>query len=593
MTTKIRVTDFDFNSIKSDLRDFLSTRTEFTDYNFEGSNLSVLLDILSSNTHYQALMANFLANEMFLDTAVKRSSVVSHAKSLGYIPKSKTAASTTANVRFSFTTTENTGDSFTLPKGSIFRTNINGINYNFTTTSNYSAPIVSTGGNNYYWLKDEIKLYEGELTTNTIKYSALLKKAVIPDLDVDLSTLTVSIRREGNTFDIYQRVDTALDVSADDQIYFIQEGYGGKYEIYFGDNIFGKEPADGTDIVLNYMLSHGSAGNGAQLYLLNNPLSFANTTQYAQDPIVGESTGGSDRETLQSIKFNALNSFGTQNRAVVASDYAALARGMSSNIKNILSWGGEENIPPKYNTVILCVVPYVGEDLTDGEKKAISDQLKKKAVGAVNITFESPKYIDIGCELSFSYSTKKINISVFELESNVRNSISDYAREFLFNFAGTFKQSKFLTYIDGTDEAITGTSVKLTLTKTLDIQTYINQTHVVEFSSAIDTSSTGSSLSSTNFYTQGTTSLCYLMEDKNYNIHIASKDTSGKEIIIKQNVGRINYDQGTLSFTSYITSFVDSDFKVTVKPRSNDLVSTRSTILRIKNENVTVKSKGE
>ena len=593
MTTKIKVTDFDFDSIKSDLKTFLSGRPEFTDFNFEGSNLNVLMDILAANTHYQALMANFLANEMFLDTAVKRSSVTSHAKTLGYVPKSKTAAKARVNIRFDFTTTENPGDSFTLLKGTVFRTNINGVNYNFTTLGNYSAPIISEGSNNYYWLKDGVELYEGEVTQNTVKFNSILKKIVIPDFDVDLSTLTVSVKRDSNTYDIYQKVESVLDVSAEEQVYFIQEGFEGRYEIYFGDNVFGKLPDNGSDIILNYMLSHGSAGNGAQQYLLPNPIVGINTTQYTHNPIIGESTGGSDRETLQSIKFNALNSFGTQNRAVVSSDYAALARGMSSNIKNVLAWGGEENVPPIYNAVVLCVVPYVGEDLTIADKESIAGQLKKKAVGAVNVLFEAPKYIDIGCELSFSYSTKNINISVFELESNVRNSIADYAREFLFNFSGTFKQSKFLTFIDGTDPSITGSSVKITLTKPVVVQTYFNQTHIIDFSSAIDIVSSGSSLSSTKFFTSGITTLCYLSEDKKGNINILTIDAAGKEVIVKDNIGTIDYDTGILSFIVYITSFDEANFRVTIRPRSNDLYATKSTILRIKNENVVVKSKGE
>lgn len=595
MTTKIKVTDFDFDTIKLDFKTYLSSRPEFTDYNFEGSNLNVLLDILAYNTHYHSLTANFLANEMFLDTAAKRSSVVSHSKTLGYVPKSKSSAKATVTVDISFTNASDPGSSFVLEKGrSLFKTNVDGNNFNFTTASNFTAPIIHDTGNNYTVSYPNITIYEGEYTITTGTYSTLTKFVNIPNLDVDLSTLVVEVRDPFKEAYInYTYAKNLIDIGADNTVFFIQEGFDGKYQIYFGDGTFGAEPAEGSLVRMSYIITHGLIGNGATNWVLNNPSSTIMSANYAYAPITGVSIGGSDRETIASIKFNSINHFGTQNRAVVANDYATLAKQYSDNIKNILAWGGEEDTPPMYNSVIMCAIPNQGEDLTDNEKSAIKNYLKSKAVGSTNIVFKVPEYLDMQMDVEFTYDTKIIKISAYELESNVRDTIGIYAKDYLYNFSSTFKQSRFLTTLDRVSDAITGTTTKIKLVKTLPVHTFYSQAHVVDFSNQLNTNSLEPTIWSSKFYTNLTTNICFLMDYyRNGTVQLVSQDGANIQVIAA-NVGSINYTTGKVAVQMYVTSYPDAKFQLYANPISNNIVSNRNNILRIKNENVTVTSKGE
>lgn len=596
MPTKIKVTDFDFDTIKLDFKSFLKSRPEFTDYNFEGSNLNVLLDILAYNTNYHALMANFLANEMFLDTASKRSSVVSHSKSLGYVPKSKTASRALINLDISFTSNVRTYN-FVLKKGEpIFRTIIDGTNYNFTIANNYSSSVIQdeNNPNNYTVHFENIEIFEGEFTTTTAIYNALTKTISIPNLDVDLSTLVVSVhdpRKE--SYENYSYAKNLLDIDGNNKVYFVQEGFDGKFQIYFGDGTFGVEPIDKSDILLTYMVTHGAAANGAISWVLPNPDSATMPTNYAHLPIYGSSVGGTDRETIASIKFNSINHFGTQNRAVVANDYAVLTQQYMDNIRAVIAWGGEEETPPIFNSVLLCAVPDQGEDLTDIEKAYLVQYLKTKAVGSTNIIMRSPIYLDMKVDLTFTYDTKLIKLSVYELEASIKDAVGVYASDYLYNFNGVFKESKFLTMIDRVNDSITGTTVDIKLIKNIQIQNHITQTYILDFSNPIDTSLAIPSVSSSEFYTNDTKEKCHIVDDRFGNLKIVRYDSNGNLIDHKLNIGTVNYTTGKMSFSLYVTKSNDPVFKMTIKPQLNNIASSKNNILRIVSENVTVVSKGE
>lgn len=599
MTTKLKVTDFDFDTLKVDFKTFIKSRPEFTDYNFEGSNLNVILDILAYNTHYHSLMANFLANEMFLDTAAKRSSVVSHAKTLGYVPKSKSSATASVNLNMSFINTSITNlenQSFILRKGdTILQTNIDGTNYTFTLISNYSSPIELVSTNSYRVHYENVLLYEGEYTTNTATYNALTKFVNIPDIDVDLNTLIVEVKRASVTdYDTYTYAGNLLEVGTASRVFFIQEGYNGQYQIYFGDGQFGVEPTDGSVVRMSYIVTHGVGGNGATRWILNNPNSYIMAVDYAVEPIIGISSNGSDRESTTSIKFNAINHFGTQNRAVSAPDYAVLAKQHSNNVKQILSWGGEDNEPPLYNSVVLCAIPITGEDLTDAEKTAITDYLRSKAVGSTQIVFKTPEYLDIKLDVDFTYDKNLLKTTVYKLESDVRSMIGAYARDSLYNFDTTFKQSKLLTQIDRVADSITGSTITNTLIKTLSIQPFLHQNHVVDFSNQIDKSSQQPAVWTTSFYSSvNSNSPSYIIDDRAGILMMVSYDANNKLIVINKNVGSVNYITGVVSLNMAVTTYNDINFTVYCRPVSNNVSSTKNNILRIKNENITITARGE
>jgi len=392
--SNIQITDLDFNTIKTNLKKFLQSQNTLQDYNYEGSALSTLLDILAYNTQYNAYYLNMVANEMFLDSALQRSSVVSHAKLLNYTPKSASAPSATINITFN----QVTDSSLTLPKFTSFMSEaIDGVNYKFVTV-NSTTLNTNTVSNSVTFSNLTIK--QGEPITLNYTYDSAANPTAIfdlPDTNVDTTTLTVSVQQSGSNtaYEIYNLAEDYLSLNTTSSVYFLQEGINGFYQIYFGDGILGKSITDGNIVTVSYIVTNGTSSAGANNFVLMDAVSgYSNTTIL---PITS-TTQGSEKETIESIKYTAPKSYSAQGRAVTKEDYIYLIQNNSGvfPVDAVNVWGGEENNPPVYGTIFIAVKPKGGYTLTQTQKNIIEERIIKP----ISVLTIKPKIIDVESKIN-------------------------------------------------------------------------------------------------------------------------------------------------------------------------------------------------
>jgi len=449
--TNIQIADLDFSSIKQNFTQYLQSQDTFKDYNFQGSALSVLLDVLAYNTQYNAYYLNMVANEMFLDSSVQRSSVISHAKLLNYTPKSAIAPTAFIN----FTATGVTTPSLTIPRYTNFRSSsVDGVNYNFVTVDSVT---VNTSGNTAIFNNLEIK--QGISTTYSFTVNGTSNPSYIfeiPDSSVDASTIRVIVQESStNTaYNTYNLSDNHLLLDGTSEVYFIQESLTGNYQIYFGDGIIGKKLSDNNIVIVNYIMTDGIASTGANNFILMD--SIPNYTNYTLSPVIAASQG-SEKESIDSIKFQAPKSYSAQKRAVTKDDYINIIQqnnlGITFDAVNV--WGGEENDPPVYGQVFISLKPTGAYNLTQTQKqKLISEVIKPISVLTVTPSILDPDYIYIKLNVNVYYDSTKTTLTSAELQTGVINSIRNYAANNLNTFNSTFNSYEVYSAIQSYDKAI-------------------------------------------------------------------------------------------------------------------------------------------
>ena len=480
-TTDIQITDLDFDTIKSTLRTYLKGQAVFTDYDFEGSALSTLLDVLAYNTHYNAYYANMIANEMFLDSASQRDSAVSIAKHLGYIPQSKTAAS--ATVTLTLTEDSATSSSVTVPQYSKFTATVDGKSYTFYSMNSYSTTTgdtTSIPGKKIYTisgvvLKEGAKLNKTFIVNNN---SINSERYVIPNVDVDASTLVVKVKENTGTADTgyvtYTKHTGVKDLTSTDTIYFLQEVEEGKFELVFGDNVYGKQLAVGNVISVDYLTTKGSLANGAgsdETASTNAFTPSSSTASWAKTSASDDvnvsvvakvsgtngsiATGGSEPETMNSIKFVAPIAFQSQNRALTADDYKAIILANYNNVDSIRVWGGEDNARPEYGKVFIVVKPKNGTLLTSQNIMDIKNIVNTYKPLGISISVKSPEYLYLDIKTTVTYNPNLSTETEGTLKSLILSSIMDYNNTNLAKFDSVFRFSPFTTKIDDAENSIT------------------------------------------------------------------------------------------------------------------------------------------
>jgi hypothetical protein len=587
---KIRVSDFDFDTIKADFKNYLSGTPEFTDYNFEGSNLNVLFDILAYNTHYTALMANFVANEMYIDTAAKRSSVVSHAKKLGYLPKSATASKAVVNVIIN-TSAVSTPTSLVLPAGTRFISSVDGETYIFSTTSAYTSTRV--GSNPYSFTFFNVNIFGGTLVRQELAYSELLNKVEIMNSTMDSSTLTVRVDSPDSQVDVvYNLVSDVLEVNGNSKIFYLQEGFLQEYEVLFGDNILGERPIDGSVVSVEYIAASPSTSNGAKNFTLST--SFGVGMPFTSQVITLQSArGAADRESIDSVRFNAVNYFGSQNRAVITNDYKLLVSLNADNVKSVLAWGGEDNVPPKFGHVMLCIIPDQGELITPDEEVSIRDYIKTKSVANTIIEFVPPEYLDLVVDTTIVYDKTKITTGVFELESAVRSQINEYAVEKLSQFGGVFRYSTLIHEIDISDPAIINNTLTMRVIKELIPTLFELRDMTITVGNALNQKDILPCVVSTGFFIPNNNNKMFFEDDRNGKMKMIYYSGIEK-FSFNSSAGTVDYTKGIIYLNPIeITSYDGDVLSFNIGAASNDLVSTRNVVLRLKDENITVKSRSD
>ena len=396
---KLEVTDLDFDTVKDNFKVFLKQQSVFTDYDFEGSGMSVLMDLLAYNTHYLAFHSNMLANEMFLDTSLNRASAVSHAKAIGYTPVSMKASN--ASVTITVSNVPTTQTILTMPAGTIFNSTVDGVNYQFVTIADATAN--STSG---IFTFSNVRIYEG--TRITFRYvvdsNNLEQRFIIPSNKVDTSTLTVRIQNSSSdtTTTTYSLNTDYTTLNSTSTVYFLQEVEDGKFQVYFGDGVIGKKPTDNNIILLSYVVTNGTGADGANAFTAASSIGgYSSITTLT----VTSASGGGDPETVDSIKFNAPLKYASQGRAVTPDDYKSIIPSLYSNIRSIQVWGGEDNDPAIYGRVYISIKPTTGDSLTDSSKAIITDGLKQYNVASVTPVIVDPETLSLVLGVTVKYNS--------------------------------------------------------------------------------------------------------------------------------------------------------------------------------------------
>ena len=590
MASNLNVTELDFDQIKQNLKNYLKTQSEFNDYNFEGSGLSTLLDVLSYNTHYNAMAAHFALNEAFLDSAQIRGNVVTRAKLLGYVPRSILAARAKVNIVIDVTSEVGTlPDNLTMNRGTKLATSVAQQSYQYVTLSTQTASLVTSGGTSTYTFAN-VDIAQGYY--KSLKYRVdndiENQKFQLSDSDADTSTLRVRVQEneESTAFDIYTRFETLLGVTATSNVYYLQENAGNYYEIYFGDGVTGRKPTNNNIITLDYVYTTGDESNGANVFTMSDSVGgFGSSTVTT----VTAAAGGAPQETSESIRFNAPLTFTSQNRAVTSDDYRAIIQREFTNISSISCWGGEDNDPPDYGKAYISIKPILAEKLTQAEKDEITGSvLKGKNVVSITPEIVDPNYTYLELDVFFKYNPNLTDRTSVELTSVVRDTISDYNFNQLNKFDGVFRHSQITTLIDAADPAIQNSTVRPYMFMNIipSITEGVNN-FSLKFTSPFykSGSSTDFILTSTPFKLSYSSTIDHYFGDiplansVNRQV-IIYKIVDGTNVTVINDAGLIDPDKGTITLNSFTTYSADN-IRITVTPDSLDLAPKRNQLIAI------------
>ncbi len=468
---KLKVAELDFDTIKTNLKNYLKSQSEFSDYNFEGSGMSVLLDVLAYNTHYMGYYLNMVSNEMFIDTALTRGSVVSHAKLLGYTPRSRIASRAAVNLTIS-PAAGDANASVLIPRFTRFVSETkDGVNYIFT---NPSTTIVAKNTSTGLFVAENLEIKEGQPVTFTFTYDSQTNPRQVfelPDVGIDTSTLEVVVQNSAQNAnqETYILAQDATAVNENALVYYLEENKNGRYQIYFGDGIIGKKISEGNIVIVTYLVTSGAGANNLKDFkLLDNILTGATTTI----SLVAESSSGAAEETIDQIRFTAPKSFIAQNRAVTKNDYIALINRDYPYFEAVNVWGGEENVPPVYGKVFFTAKPLGGYEITQTEIEFVKNTiLKPFSVLTVTPEYVAADYNYLNLVVDVSFNPTRTNRTGEEVRSLVISSIRNFANTNLDNFNNSFKVSKLSRAIDDAENSITNNDIKVYLEKrfTVDI----------------------------------------------------------------------------------------------------------------------------
>ena len=484
MADRLRVTELDFDTIKTNLKSFLNKQTQFTDYDFEGSGLNVLIDLLAYNTHYNAYYLNMVANESFMDTALLRDSVVSHAKTLGYIPYS--TASSTAIINFSVESGSNTAATLTIPSGYAFLSDqIDSKSYNFIVLEDTTVTKSNTK-----FIFESLELHEGQLVTYNFTHNSASNPKqtfLLPDSNIDTSTISILVAPSaGNTSTtIYNAVTDILDVTGTSPVYFLQENKNGRYQIYFGNDAVGKSLPDGAIVSATYLLTNGSDANKANNFVGTTTLTDSLATSLSNFTItpISSASGGADRESVDNIKFSATSQYSTQNRLVTIKDYESYILNKYPSIDSISVWGGEDNIPVVYGKVFVSLKPKADYYISEAEKQRIIDDIiTPKSIISVSTQILDPEFLYIIIDSQVQYDTKKTTSSEIAIKNAIRSAILTYSSTNLNKFSSKLVLSKLQDSIDSTDlNSIIGSKTKLRAQKRFKPTLNANKSYTIPF----------------------------------------------------------------------------------------------------------------
>jgi len=589
--TNLKVDGLEFTQIRLNLLNYLKSQSEFQDYNFEASGLSSLLDLLAYNTYYNSFYVNMASNETFLSTAQKRSSVVSLADTLGYVPRSTTSA----KVPGTLTLAPTSAPAFiSIPVGTKFTATIEGTAFNYTNTE----ALTVTPTNGIYSISTT--LTEGRYVTEKYTYSASdpLQKFIINNANADTSTLKVRVVNSSvdSTVRSFTLASNIISVDSESLVYYLKEIEDNKFQVSFGSGSLGKELDDGNIIYLDYIVSKGARGNGIADLILADSVSGVDTGVFIATAF---SSGGENSESVDSVKFNAPKAYAAQNRAVTAEDYSTLIS-KQANVSSVLVWGGEDNDPPAYGKVFIAVRPSIGSVLTPTEKQnLISNVINPKKVLTVSTEIVDPEYIYLTINVNTTYDPEKTITTEANLKQIVANTISSYNTNSLNKFSRYFRYSELSRQIDTSERSILSSDLTVKMRKEFDVQLNSSAKYEIAFSNPINATTEGRPAShpynvgnqiTSNSFSYGGFSNCYL-EDNAGLIRIFRLNESGDALGVAQNVGTINYTTGKIILDDFQPTAIGDGgvtLRITAVPKNKDILPLRGQIVVINDSDVSI-----
>ena len=602
-TTKF--TNLDFDQIKTSIKSYLRANSDFDGFDFDGSNFSVLLDTLAYNTYITAFNSNMIVNESFLDSATLRENVVSLARNIGYMPRSRSAAKAEVSFKLNIDST-NPPETVELKRGLVCVGSINDSSYTFSISENITKQVVNEGDTsnpNYVANFENLTVSQGTFLTKQFKFdNSLDQKFILDNSFIDTSTIHVYIKKEGETGlgKEYFISDDISEIDSNSRVFFLQEVQDEKYEIRFGDGLLGRKLGtsavdDGSIITVDYIISDGEEGNGAQNFSFSGNLintSTGNSIDVTSTPLVTtieSARGGSDIESIDSIKYYSPKIYSSQNRAVTPRDYEAIIKKIFPETESVSIVGGEELDPPEFGTVQISIKPKSATYISDFTKSRILSQLKKYSVAGINQKLIDLKILYVELDVSAYYNYSQVSTED-TLRSKIINSLTRYSQSVNFNrFGGRFKYSKMLQVIDKTDTAITSNITKVIIRR--DLKASINQFAQYElcFGNRFHIDPNGYNIKSTGFFIPGESSPVYLTDIPNADgvtgILSIVKPIENQEIrVVSKSAGIVDYIHGEVKLTTINiigTENQNNIIEVQAFPESNDVVGLRDLYLEL------------
>jgi hypothetical protein len=588
--TSINLATLDFDAIKENLKQYLSSQDIFQDYDFEASNISVLLDILAHNTQHNGFYLNMIGNEMFLDSALMRDSVVSHAKELNYLPRGFRSAY--ANVVITIVDpagSNSTSSSVLMPKGTSFTGKSGAKNFTFVTDNN-----LTVGGSAGVFTANGILIYEGDYVYDSyvVNYSDE-QRYIINNKTVDTNSITVTIIEDnGATTQTYTRASTLFGHTSASKIFFVQAAENDTYEIKFGDGVIGRRPKDRSTVIIQYRDCNGELPNGIQTFTADGPIGgFANVTVTTN----AKATGGAVPESLESIKFNAPRAFTTQERVVTAKDYETLLKANYSEINAVSAYGGEETNPPQYGKVFVAVDLQSSDTLPPSLKDKYKSFIKQRSPLAIDPVFVDPLYTYVRVDAGVRYNINETSLNAQDMQILVASAILNYNTINLNSFAKTLRYSKLVAQIDNAHSSIISNDTKVWATKVFVPTVGYTKNYDIDFGISfrndivklptVHDENEFHIIQSSDFILDGR--ICFLSDDGDGGLRIMTRSGSNHAMI--KEIGSVDYDSGFIQLNSFTLDGIIGDYiNIYARTEDRDITSQRNTILSMRREDINI-----
>jgi len=590
-----QIAELDFEGIKTNLVTFLQSQSNIKDYDYTGSNISTVLDVLAYNTYLNNFYLNMVANEMFLDTAQERDSIISHIKELNYTPRSFHSSKAVINLQVYPTERQSL---ITVPKYTPFTTSIAGVSKTFTTENALVIKPSVDGLNNTQYVASNVDIFEGKVVEEVFAVtSANSFIATISNKEVDTRHLVVKIRESSSSTSnsVWTRADTLFGLSSTSNSYFIEPTQGSKFNITFGDGVFGKKPVQGNLVEISYRSGTGKLGDNGKVFVNSGSIDGHSNVAVST---VTNSIGGQEIESMNDIKFNAPRAFQVQERAVTANDYKILLQREYPQVKNVLAFGGEQLTPPRYGKVILAVDLADADGVPESLKSSITDFFKDKTPVGIDVVVNIPEFLYVEINGKSYYNITTTTQSTSAIATKATNALISFANTNINGFGVTYRNSKALGAVDACDTSISSTEFEVRVKRKLSPPATIKKSYVIDFNNelAVDDilhstsvkTTYKSAIESTTF-TFATDTSAFLVDDGLGNLKIVKTDSSDKLVIILAKAGTVDYKNGKIEISSLlIPAFTGTNLEVKARTVSRNIKSTKGAILQLNASDISI-----